>query len=227
MLGVPLIPRMMTEYAHAKTGIDIHPGAAIGRRFFIDHGTGVVIGETTQIGDDVKIYQGVTLGALSFPKDEHGQIVRDAQAPPHHRGRRRHLRQRHDPRRRDGHRPRLRHRLLRLDHPERRPLHDRHHREPSPPRTAPLRPRILVARLSNLSRSRPRFLKKARLQRRGAGVSPSVIASVRINPLSGDARWGNRGLPDIDQVTPFLNQGFEPLPDVSPKANGPIRAFHR
>ena len=69
-LGVPLIPRMMTEYAHSKTGIDIHPGATIGRRFFIDHGTGVVIGETTHIGEDVKIYQGVTLGALSFPRDE-------------------------------------------------------------------------------------------------------------------------------------------------------------
>ena len=68
-LGVPLIPRMMTEYAHGKTGIDIHPGATIGRRFFIDHGTGVVIGETTQIGDGVKLYQGVTLGALSFPRD--------------------------------------------------------------------------------------------------------------------------------------------------------------
>ena len=68
-LGVPLIPRMMTEYAHRKTGIDIHPGAKIGKRFFVDHGTGVVIGETTEIGDNVKIYQGVTLGALSFPKE--------------------------------------------------------------------------------------------------------------------------------------------------------------
>jgi len=68
-LGVPLIPRMMTEYAHRKTGIDIHPGARIGRRFFIDHGTGVVVGETTEIGDNVKLYQGVTLGALSFPKE--------------------------------------------------------------------------------------------------------------------------------------------------------------
>ena len=67
-LTVPLIPRMMTEYAHRKTGIDIHPGARIGKRFFVDHGTGVVIGETTEIGDNVKIYQGVTLGALSFPK---------------------------------------------------------------------------------------------------------------------------------------------------------------
>ncbi len=64
-LGVPLIPRMMTEYAHNLTGIDIHPGATIGEYFFIDHGTGVVVGETTQIGDRVKIYQGVTLGALS------------------------------------------------------------------------------------------------------------------------------------------------------------------
>lgn len=65
LLGVPLIPRMMTEYAHSLTGIDIHPGATIGRYFFIDHGTGVVVGETTQIGDYAKIYQGVTLGALS------------------------------------------------------------------------------------------------------------------------------------------------------------------
>jgi serine O-acetyltransferase len=64
-LSVPLIPRIMTEYAHSVTGIDIHPGATIGKYFFIDHGTGVVIGETTTIGDNVKIYQGVTLGALS------------------------------------------------------------------------------------------------------------------------------------------------------------------
>ena len=64
-LDVPLIPRIMTEYAHSKTGVDIHPGATIGERFFIDHGTGVVIGETTVIGDRVKIYQGVTLGGLS------------------------------------------------------------------------------------------------------------------------------------------------------------------
>ena len=65
VLGVPIIPRMMTEYAHSETGIDIHPGATIGKYFFIDHGTGIVIGETTVIGDNVKIYQGVTLGALS------------------------------------------------------------------------------------------------------------------------------------------------------------------
>ncbi len=68
-LDVPLLPRMMTEYAHGETGIDIHPGAHIGERFFIDHGTGVVIGETTLIGNGVRIYQGVTLGALSLPKD--------------------------------------------------------------------------------------------------------------------------------------------------------------
>ena len=65
LLKVPLIPRIMTEYAHSQTGIDIHPGATIGKYFFIDHGTGIVIGETTEIGDNVKIYQGVTLGALS------------------------------------------------------------------------------------------------------------------------------------------------------------------
>lgn len=66
-LGVPLIPRMMSEYAHRMTGIDIHPGAIIGKRFVIDHGTGVVIGETSEIGDNVRIYQGVTIGALSVP----------------------------------------------------------------------------------------------------------------------------------------------------------------
>lgn len=66
--GIPLIPRMMTEYAHSFTGIDIHPGAHIGESFFIDHGTGVVVGETTEIGNQVRLYQGVTLGALSVPK---------------------------------------------------------------------------------------------------------------------------------------------------------------
>ncbi len=69
-LKVPIVPRIMSELAHSKTGIDIHPGATIGERFFIDHGTGVVVGETTVIGKNVKLYQGVTLGALSFPKDE-------------------------------------------------------------------------------------------------------------------------------------------------------------
>ncbi len=71
--GVPLLPRIMSEYIHHRTGIDIHPGAEIGRSFFIDHGTGVVIGETTQIGDRVKIYQGVTLGALSVAKSLQGR----------------------------------------------------------------------------------------------------------------------------------------------------------
>ncbi|MDR0870017.1 MAG: serine acetyltransferase [Planctomycetaceae bacterium] len=81
-LGIPLLPRMMTEWAHSKTGIDIHPGATIGEYFFIDHGTGVVIGATCVIGNWVKLYQGVTLGALSFPKDEHGELVRDAKRHP-------------------------------------------------------------------------------------------------------------------------------------------------
>lgn len=71
-LGVPLIPRIITEMAHSETGIDIHPGATIGRYFTIDHGTGTVIGETSRIGEHVKIYQGVTLGARSFPLDENG-----------------------------------------------------------------------------------------------------------------------------------------------------------
>lgn len=79
---VPLVPRIMTEYAHTKTGIDIHPGAKIGKSFFIDHGTGVVIGETTIIGDNVKIYQGATLGALSFPKDERGRIIKGGKRHP-------------------------------------------------------------------------------------------------------------------------------------------------
>jgi serine O-acetyltransferase len=82
LLGVPLIPRMMTEHAHSKTGIDIHPGARIGPSFFIDHGTGVVIGETCDIGAHVKLYQGVTLGALSFPRDEAGNIIRGMKRHP-------------------------------------------------------------------------------------------------------------------------------------------------
>jgi serine O-acetyltransferase len=82
LLGVPLVPRMMTEYAHSKTGIDIHPGARIGTGFFIDHGTGVVIGETCDIGKNVKLYQGVTLGALSFPRDSTGQIIRGMKRHP-------------------------------------------------------------------------------------------------------------------------------------------------
>ncbi|ESU25182.1 serine acetyltransferase [Flavobacterium enshiense DK69] len=68
--NVPILPRIMAEYVHSKTGIDIHPGAKIGERFFIDHGTGIVIGETSVIGNDVKIYQGVTLGALTVSKDK-------------------------------------------------------------------------------------------------------------------------------------------------------------
>ena len=81
-LGVPLIPRMMTEQAHSRTGIDIHPGATIGRYFFIDHGTGVVIGETCIIGERVKLYQGVTLGAKSFDLDEEGNPVKGVHRHP-------------------------------------------------------------------------------------------------------------------------------------------------
>jgi serine O-acetyltransferase len=81
-LQVPLIPRMMTEWVHSKTGIDIHPGATIGHHFFIDHGTGVVIGQTCEIGNHVKLYQGVTLGALSFATDGEGNLVRDTKRHP-------------------------------------------------------------------------------------------------------------------------------------------------
>lgn len=81
-LGIPLIPRMLSEWAHARTGIDIHPGATIGPSFFIDHGTGVVIGATCEIADHVKLYQGVTLGARSFAKDEDGNLVRTTKRHP-------------------------------------------------------------------------------------------------------------------------------------------------
>lgn len=81
-MGVPLIPRIMSEFAHQATGIDIHPGATIGEYFFIDHGTGVVIGETCTIGQHVKIYQGVTLGAKSFTLDEHGNPVKGVKRHP-------------------------------------------------------------------------------------------------------------------------------------------------
>jgi len=81
-LGVPFIPRMMTEWAHQQTGIDIHPGATIGTHFFIDHGTGVVIGETCHIGNHGKLYQGVTLGALSFDTDTDGKLVRGSKRHP-------------------------------------------------------------------------------------------------------------------------------------------------
>ena len=79
---IPILPRIMTEYAHEKTGIDIHAGASIGEYFFIDHGTGIVIGETTTIGDHVKIYQGVTLGAKSFELDENGNPVKGIKRHP-------------------------------------------------------------------------------------------------------------------------------------------------
>lgn len=81
-LEVPLIPRIISEMAHSRTGIDIHPGAQIGEYFFIDHGTGTVIGETSIIGNNVRIYQGVTLGAKSFPLDEHGNPIKNVPRHP-------------------------------------------------------------------------------------------------------------------------------------------------
>lgn len=82
LMKVPMLPRMMTEYAHSLTGIDIHPGATIGPYFFIDHGTGVVIGETTVIGEHVKLYQGVTLGAKSFAVQSDGTLVKGNKRHP-------------------------------------------------------------------------------------------------------------------------------------------------
>jgi len=82
LADVPLIPRIISEHAHSLTGIDIHPGATIGERFFIDHGTGVVIGETARIGDRVRIYQGVTLGAKTFPLDEEGNPIKGIDRHP-------------------------------------------------------------------------------------------------------------------------------------------------
>jgi serine O-acetyltransferase len=79
---IPLIPRIMTEYAHERTGIDIHPNATIGQKFFIDHGTGVVVGETCTIGKNVKVYQGVTLGAKSFPVDKNGKPIKNIKRHP-------------------------------------------------------------------------------------------------------------------------------------------------
>ena len=86
LMKVPMLPRMMTEYAHSLTGIDIHPGAVIGPYFFIDHGTGVVIGETTVIGEHVKLYQGVTLGAKSFAVQSDGTLVKGNKRHPNIRG---------------------------------------------------------------------------------------------------------------------------------------------
>jgi serine O-acetyltransferase len=81
-MGVPLMPRIMSEWAHSQSGADIHPGARVGKSFFIDHATGVVIGETSRIGASVKVYQGVTLGAISHPKDDRGRVIRDSKRHP-------------------------------------------------------------------------------------------------------------------------------------------------
>jgi serine O-acetyltransferase len=82
VMGVPLMPRIMSEWAHSRSGADLHPGARIGRSFFIDHATGVVVGETTTIGSNVKLYQGVTLGALSLPRDAGGDVIRQTRRHP-------------------------------------------------------------------------------------------------------------------------------------------------
>ena len=128
LLKVPLIPRIMTEYAHSRTGIDIHPGATIGKYFFMDHGTGIVVGETSVIGEHVKIYQGVTIGALST---KGGQSLRGVKRHPtieDHRGQRHDLRRSFDPRRRDRDRRGVGHRLQRVHH-EQRPARHQNERQ--------------------------------------------------------------------------------------------------
>ena len=98
LLEVPIIPRILCEMAHAITGIDIHPGASVGEAFFIDHGTGVVIGETCVIGRGCRLYQGVTLGALSFPKGADGVLIKGIPRQSEARGRRDRVRGRDHPR---------------------------------------------------------------------------------------------------------------------------------
>ena len=113
---VTLIPRIMSEWAHSRTGIDLHPGAKIGSHFFIDHGTGTVVGQTTVIGNNVKIYHGVTLGAKSTSRVEE---LRGSKRHPHHRRRRNNLPRRHNPRRQNSHRGEQHHRRQRLPHTQR------------------------------------------------------------------------------------------------------------
>ncbi len=111
-----MIPRMMTEWAHSRTGIDIHPGAQIGSHFFVDHGTGVVVGETTRIGQNVKLYHGVTLGARSMAKDEAGNIVKGGKRHPDVGDNVTIYPNSDHPRRRDRDRRKLDHRSERLSH---------------------------------------------------------------------------------------------------------------
>ena len=123
---VPLIPRIMTEWAHSRTGMDLHPGARIGSHFFIDHGTGTVIGETAEIGRHVKMYQGVGLVARSLAG---GQLLTRPQTPSHRGGSRHHLRQRHHCGRRNGRWGRQHHRRQRFPHPQRSATFPRHFRQ--------------------------------------------------------------------------------------------------
>jgi serine O-acetyltransferase len=125
-LGVPLVARIITEIANSRTGIDIHPGATIGKSFFIDHGTGVVIGETAIIGDRVRLYQAVTLGAKSFPSEADGRLTKGNARHPIVEGRCGDLFGRDDPGPRD-HRPRVGDRRQCVDHRRRRTLY---HRQP-------------------------------------------------------------------------------------------------
>ena len=150
-LDIPLIPRMMTEWAHSRTGIDIHPGAKIGHYFFIDHGTGVVVGETTEIGQWVKLYQGVTLGALSFATDTEGNFGARHKAPSDDRRPRGSVCERHDPRRQHNRRARFGDRLERVAHAIGRSRHDGDDGEPSPSHSRRRARGVCVGDLSSAS----------------------------------------------------------------------------
>ncbi len=167
-LRVPLLPRVLTEWAHERTGIDIHPGATLGHPVVIDHGTGIVIGETAVLGNNVKLYQGVTLGALSVTKS-----LASTKRHPTIEQRRCHLRQRHDPGRRDGHRRGQRHRRQHLDHVQRPAQLDRLSAQRGPRPAGP--GRLRGARLRHLASFE-------NLRR------PNLRPGARPNPTRGDPR---------------------------------------
>ena len=180
--GVPLLARIIAEIAHSATGIDIHPGATIGPSFFIDHGTGVVIGETAIIGERVRIYQAVTLGAKSFPADVDGELREGQRAPSDRRGRRRDLRRRDDPRPRDD-RARLGDRRQRVAHAQRAAGQQRVARQG--PRRRAGRRRAALMRGRDASRGRVHMPRCAI-----AGVEATVAQTAHAFPRHSHDRFG-------------------------------------